>query len=202
MAETLYPVTQLDANQVIEHAYDETNQALRTTAAVTFSGAIQVELDADDGDNVAISDGTNTLSVNPDGSINTSDSTSHALLTAIDTSLTTIHTNTDGIETVLDDILNKVPANNDGLVIGTENGQVGGTQHVFVNNIRQMILAAHDRDQEITYQDFGTKNQRITQIDYIAPSIGVGAGFTARKTLSYSLIGTRYRRDSITWSLI
>jgi hypothetical protein len=109
------------------------------------------------------------------------------------------------IADVLSDILNAVnslPQDNNGLVIGTENGQVGGVQHVFVNNLRQMILAAKDRDQEIIYADFGTKDQRIIRIDYTAPSIGVGAGFTARKTLTYTPVSGRYRRDKITWSLV
>jgi len=87
-------------------------------------------------------------------------------------------------------------------ISGTENGQPGGTEFTFVNNVRSQILAAKDRVQDITYADFGTKNQRVTQIDYTATSIGSGAGFTARKTLSYTLVGNRYRRDSIIWTLI
>jgi len=85
---------------------------------------------------------------------------------------------------------------------GTENGQAAGPEFTFVNNVRLQILDAKDRDQDITYADFGTKDQRITQIDYTAPSIGVGAGYTARLTINYTLIGTRYRRDSLIWSII
>lgn len=85
---------------------------------------------------------------------------------------------------------------------GTENGQPNGIEFTFVNNLRLQILDAKDRDQDITYADFGTKDQRIIQIDYNAPSIGVGAGFTARQTITYTLVGTKYRRDSITWTLI
>lgn len=85
---------------------------------------------------------------------------------------------------------------------GTENGLPGGTEFTFVNNRRNQILAAKDREQALTYADFGTKNQRITQIDYTATSIGTGAGYTARKTLTYTLVGTNYRRDSINWTLI
>jgi len=85
---------------------------------------------------------------------------------------------------------------------GTEDGLPGGTEFTFVNNRRNQILAAKDREQALTYADFGTKNQRITQIDYTATSIGTGAGYTARKTLTYTLVGTNYRRDSINWTLI
>jgi len=116
------------------------------------------------------------------------------------------------------------------LNVGTENGEFSGTKHPFmvdadkklrtkdvdsisnllsikssletVNNIKTQILTAVDRSQAITYADFGTKNQRITRIDYTAPSVGSGSGFTARKTITYSLAGNTYRRDSITWSLI
>lgn len=85
---------------------------------------------------------------------------------------------------------------------GTENGQPGGTEFVFVNNLKTQILAAKDREQNLSYADFGTKNQRITQIDYNSPSIGIGIGFVARKTINYTLIGNNYRRDSIVWSLV
>lgn len=87
-------------------------------------------------------------------------------------------------------------------ISGTENGQPGGTEFTFVNTLRGQILAAKDRDQAFTYADFGTKDQRITQIDYAAPSIGSGAGYTARKTLTYVLDSGKYKRTNITWSLV
>lgn len=90
--------TKLDANQVLKQAYDEPNQRLRVDAQVSATisdvriedsdgdelkvnsdgslnvnlagGSLDVEIDAADGDNIAISDGTNSLIVNPDGSIN------------------------------------------------------------------------------------------------------------------------------------
>lgn len=68
------------------------------------------------------------------------------------------------------------------------------------DNIRQKILKATDRDQVLTYADFGTKDQRITQIDYTSV---IAAGATiARKTITYTPVGNLYRRDSIEWSLI
>jgi hypothetical protein len=88
-------------------------------------------------------------------------------------------------------------------ISGTENGQANGPEFPFVNNVLQQILKAKDRTGTITYADFGTKNQRITQITYTAPSIGVGAGYTAVKTFTYTLVGTRYRRDTPgDWSLV
>jgi hypothetical protein len=85
------------------------------------------------------------------------------------------------------------------LNVGTIDGTPTGTQYVYVNNVRQQILAAHDRDQTITYADFGTKNQRITQVDYNSSTISPSV---ARKTITYTLISGRYRRDSINWSVI
>lgn len=68
------------------------------------------------------------------------------------------------------------------------------------DNVRQKILKATDRDQELTYADFGTKDQRIVQIDYTSV---LAAGATiARKTITYTPIGNLYRRDSIQWSII
>lgn len=82
---------------------------------------------------------------------------------------------------------------------GTIDGTVGGIEYLTVNNLRQQILASHDREQSITYADFGTKNQRITQIDY---SSGTFLSGIARKTITYTLVGNFYRRDSINWSIV
>lgn len=86
-----------------------------------------------------------------------------------------------------------------GPIAGTEDGTPTGVVRTFVNNVYQQILATSDRDQEIFYADFGTKNQRVTRIDYtsaIIPSV------IARKEITYTLVGIRYRRDKITRSLV
>lgn len=87
-------------------------------------------------------------------------------------------------------------------ISGTENGQPNGTEYSLVYNRKLQILAAKDKSQAITYADFGTKDQRITRIDYTATSIGTGANFTARKDITYTLIGNNYRMDNITWSIV
>jgi hypothetical protein len=84
-------------------------------------------------------------------------------------------------------------------LVGSIDGTETGTKFGLVYNLRQQILAAHDREQEITYADFGTKNQRVTQIDYTSPTF---PGVIARKELAYTLVGNRYRRDEITWSIV
>ena len=62
--------SKLDASQVLQHAFDDSTSRLRVdTEAVIIDGAIEVALSADS-DSIAIGDGSNTLTVNPDGSIN------------------------------------------------------------------------------------------------------------------------------------
>lgn len=87
-------------------------------------------------------------------------------------------------------------------IVGTENGAEDGPEIGIVYNRRLQILAAKDRIMIIVYADFGTKDQRIIRTDYTAQSIGTGVGFTARKTITYTLVGTRYRRDTIEWSIV
>jgi hypothetical protein len=72
MSNYLSPLnTKLDANQVLRRAYDEPNNRLRVDALVTATiGTVSVLIDAASGDNISISDGTHTLEINPDGSIN------------------------------------------------------------------------------------------------------------------------------------
>lgn len=61
----------LDANQVLKRAYDEVKNRLRVDAEVTATiGTVDVAIDAAGGDNIAISDGVDTLVINPNGSIN------------------------------------------------------------------------------------------------------------------------------------
>ncbi len=146
-----------------------------TKTGIKHAVRVDSELDL----RVGISDGTNKASVDAAGQLSVKD---------IDT------------QTALSSILAQLSAG--GIIIGTEDGTPGGVQKVFVNNRYLQILAAKDRDQDIVYADFGTKDQRITQIDYVAPSIGTGIGFVARKTFTYVLDGNRYKRTKITRLLI
>lgn len=82
-----------------------------------------------------------------------------------------------------------------GSIDGTKTGQKFG----FVNNIRLQILDAQDRIALFTYADFGTKNQRITQIDYTSATF---PGSTLRRTFAYTLVGNNYRRDNETWTVV
>lgn len=90
-------------------------------------------------------------------------------------------------------------AKDDVAIAGTENGTANGIVRHFVNNRRQQVLASHDRQQSIIYADFGTKDQRVTQIVYTSPTF---SGIQVIKTINYTLVGTRYRRDTINWTVV
>lgn len=84
-------------------------------------------------------------------------------------------------------------------ISGTKDGAPSGTEFGFVNNERLQILDAHDRVAAFTYADFGTKNQRITMIDYTSATF---PGVTIRRQFPYTLIGNNYRRDNEIWTVI
>lgn len=72
--------SKLDASQVLQHAFDDSTSRLRVdTEAVIIDGAIEVAINAEN-DSIAVSDGTNTLAINPDGSINVVDSGSSPIV--------------------------------------------------------------------------------------------------------------------------
>jgi hypothetical protein len=78
----------LDGNQVLQHAFDDETSSLRTNATAIITGdTFAIELDAADGDNVAISDGTNTAQVTTNKELKVKDFESLAKLASIDTRL-------------------------------------------------------------------------------------------------------------------
>jgi len=81
-------------------------------------------------------------------------------------------------------------------LVGTIDGQANGTKYGIVNNIRQQIMSAHDRHATLTYADFGTKDQRVTEIVYTSATF---PGTNVHKQFSYTLISGKYRRDNINW---
>lgn len=165
-------------------------------------------LDVNDSGSQAIL--SNLFNLLDSGTISVDDSGSQTILNAIATALTSTLDVSDGdTQALLNDIKALLSAplevtfpDEPLKIAGTENGLPGGTEFTFVNNRKQQILAAKDRDQIITYADFGTKDQRVVRIDYVAPSIGAGPGFTARKDLVYVLDSGKYRRTNITWSIV
>jgi len=82
---------------------------------------------------------------------------------------------------------------------GSIDGTSGGTKFGFVYNLKQQVLAAHDRTAAYTYADFGTKNERVTQIDYTSSTF---SGSTIRRTFNYTPSGNSYRMDSEVWTVV
>lgn len=102
---------------------------------------------------------------------------------------------------IKDDSLSVTIASDQGpfQVAGTEDGLSSGTQRGLVYTPRQQVLAALDRVDTYTYADFGTKDQRITQVDYTSATF---PGITVRRVFNYILDGNRYRRTNSPWSII
>lgn len=204
------PYTNLDSNQVIKQVYDEADDRLRVDAVVSATigdviidaeesdiaikdrvtdnllkinsdGSIDanVVVSASGGDNIAISDGTDTLQVNPDGSINVTVPGVVAVSGNLSVSAT----------------LSDEPIKTSGTIDGSATGQEFG----LVYNLRQQILASHDRLETYTYADFGTKNERITRVDYTSSTF---PGTTVRRDFNYVLDGSRYRRTNSSWSIV
>lgn len=85
------------------------------------------------------------------------------------------------------------------LIQGSEDGTSSGTKYNFVYNVKQQILASHDRLETYTYADFGTKNQRITRIDYTSATFPAKI---VRRDFNYVLDGVSYRLTTSPWSVI
>jgi hypothetical protein len=156
---------------------------------------------------VGISNGSNKADVNGSGELSVIDAGVQALLNAGNVLLASLQSLLTAIGNGIPTSLGQKPmATSMPVVIasdqtpikmsGTENGQPNGLEFTIVNNLLQQILKAKDRSGTISYADFGTKDQRITQLTYTAPSIGTGPGYTAQKNFTYTLIGNRYRRDT------
>ena len=84
-------------------------------------------------------------------------------------------------------------------IVGSEDGTKTGTKFGTVYNRRQQVLAAHDRIDTYTYADFGTKNQRITRVEYTSSTF---PGTTIRRDFNYVLDGNRYRRINSPWTVV
>jgi hypothetical protein len=82
---------------------------------------------------------------------------------------------------------------------GSIDGTIGGTKYNFVYNLRQQILATHDRQENYTYADFGTKDQRITRVDYTSATF---PGITIRRDLNYTLTSGKYKRTDTVWTVV
>lgn len=201
----------LDFGNVIKQVYDPPTESLKVLATISI-GSISVDLDAAT-DSVRLGDGVllntltsvggkNALDVNIAGgdlaiimshtedSVRLGDGSDFFTSSSIGSKLG-LDVNIIGSPVItLDEPI---------FTSGTDTGTTSGNEYGFVYNQRQQILAAHDREQAITYADFGTKDQRITQIDYTSPTF---PGITVSKIITYTLISGKYRRDNIEWQVV
>lgn len=81
-------------------------------------------------------------------------------------------------------------------IVGSIDGTKAGAKYGIVYNTRQQVLDSGDRVANFVYADFGTKDQRITEINYVSATF---PGITIKREFTYTLVSGRYRRDSETW---
>ena len=84
--------------------------------------------------------------------------------------------------------------------VGNTAVRVLGTFSPGAPNSRQLILDANDLVKTYTWANFGNKNERVTRIDYTAPT--TAPGLTARRDFTYTLTSGAYRLDVETWSIV
>lgn len=126
---------------------------------------------------VGISDGANKATVDADGKLSVSDVDAQTLLASVLAQL-----------------------QSGSLSIGTEDGTETGVQHVFVNNLKIMILASQDRNRDVTYLDpTSRKNRRVEKFEYTSATF---PGVTLVRTFNYNLIGSDYVFVNDNWTLI
>lgn len=84
--------------------------------------------------------------------------------------------------------------------IGTEDGTESGVPHVFVNNVRQMVLASQDRKRDAFYLDIASKkDRRLDKFEYTSPTF---PGVTLVRQFSWTLVGTEYVYENDEWSVV
>ena len=144
-----------------------------TKTGIKHSLRVDNELDL----RVGISDGANKATVSADGKLSVDDANTQALLANVLTQL-----------------------QSGALSIGTEDGTETGVQHVFVNNLKSMILASHDRNRDVTYLDpTNKKNRRVEKFEFTSATF---PGITLVREFNYSLIGNEYVFVNDNWTLI
>lgn len=76
---------------------------------------------------------------------------------------------------------------------------VGSLQVDEILNDKESVLNAEDLEISYSWLDFGSKNERISQMIYTAASV---SGVTIQRDFTYTLTGGKYRLDSEVWSVL
>lgn len=144
-----------------------------TKTGIKHAVRVDSELDL----RVGISDGANKAVVSADGKLSVDDADTQLLLA---------------------NVLTQLQAGS--ISIGTEDGTETGVQHVFVNNLKSMILASHDRDRDVIYLDpTSKKNRRVERFEFTSATF---PGITLVREFNYDLIGSDYVFINDNWTLI
>jgi len=88
-----------------------------------------------------------------------------------------------------------INGNSDPVKVAVVSGGGSGT-----STIHEQVLAADDLIENYTWAAFGTKNERVTQIDFT--SVSVLPGQTLRKSFTYTFSSGAYRLDSVAWVIV
>lgn len=188
------------------------NEANPLPTNATFTGNLEVNLDPQQ-DGVHLGDKLTgeTAEIDATRRLRVHDAEATTAITAVLTALGSVSTEAtlqDVLATIQDvleqlnlnlEIRSLSAARDNVLIAGTENGQANGTLRYFVNNLKEQINSSHDRSRAFVWLDFGTKDERVSQINMTSSSF---PGVTARKTFNYTQVGNRYRLDSDVWSII
>lgn len=89
-----------------------------------------------------------------------------------------------------------INGNTDPVKVAIVSGGGGGGS----SSLHEQVLAADDLVETYTWASFGTKNERVTQIDFT--SVSVLPGQTLRKSFTYTFSAGAYRLDSVTWVIV
>lgn len=199
----------------IEVSIDQTTDSIRLGDGTNFFTSTQVALKNGLDVNlintsINVDNITGTISLPTGAATSALQLTTNTILTGIDSKLPTtlgqqLSANSLSVVIASDQTLSieldafTTPTPDNIMTVGSIDGTKTGTKFGFVNNVRQQILAAHDRESAFSYDDFGTKNERISRIDFTSATF---PGFTVRKDFIYTLVSGKYRLDDINYTLV
>jgi len=104
----LYPPSSLDASQVLQHAFDDTLQALRTTATATVITPPQLQVViTHDEDSIRLGDGTNLTTIS---NVNSKYGLDVNVLNSLNANFSGLSTDLKSSRVTVTDIPTKVPA--------------------------------------------------------------------------------------------
>lgn len=146
----LYPISKLDANQVLKHAYDDATQRLRTEASVTI-GTVDVAIDQAT-DSIRIGDGTTIFTgtaVGPDFGLDVN------VLNALDV---VINHTSDSIR--IGDGTSFITSTTVGSDIGLDVNVINDFDSVSTPNIQNISIPTANTEQSFSFPS-STKNFEV-----------------------------------------